>query len=98
MSSQQQVRIADSVGPTTVFDYLYRVRIKSNYEDTTMYQQGSEHADMLIELVKSTQELAKTVCALLANALWHSLENSVRDEVNTQCEVSSLLRHIGAAA
>ena len=47
LSSQQQVRIADSVGPTSVFDYLYRVRIKSNYEDTTMYQQGSEHADTL---------------------------------------------------
>ena len=98
LSSQQQVRIADSVGPTTVFDYLYRVRIKSNYEDTTMYQQDSEHADILIELVKSTQELAKTVCALLANVLWQSLDNSVRDEVNAQFEVSSLLRHIGAAA
>ena len=98
LSSQQQARIADSVGPTTVFDYLYRVRIKSNYEDTAMYQQGSEHADMLIELVKSTQELAKTVCALLANALWRSLDNSVRDEVNAQFAVSSLLRHIGTDA
>ena len=98
LSSQQQVRIADSVGPTTVFDYLYRVRIKSNYEDTTMYQQGSENADTLIELVKSTQELAKTVCALLSSALWQSLDNSVRNEVDAQLEVSSLLRHIGAAA
>ena len=97
LSSQQQVCIADSVGPTTVFDYFYRVRIKSNYEDTTMYQQGSENADTLIELVKSTQELAKTVCALLANALWQSLDNSGRDEVDAQFEVSSLLRHIGAA-
>ena len=98
LSSQRQASIADSVGPTTVFDYLYRVRIKSNYEDTTMYQQGSEHADMLIELVKSTQELTKTVCALLANALWHSLDNSVRDKVNARFEVSPLLRHIGTAA
>ena len=97
LSSQQQAGIADSVGPTTVFDYLYRVRIKSNYEDTTMYQQGSEHGDMLIELVKSTQELAKTVCALLANALWQSLDNSVRDELKAQFEASSLLRPLGAA-
>ena len=97
LSRQQQVCIADAVGPTTVFDYLYRVRIKSNYEDTTMYQQGSEDADTLIELVKSTQELTKTVCALLANALWHSLDNSVRDEVGAKFDVSSLLTHIGAA-
>ena len=96
LSSQKQALIAGSVGPTTVFDYLYRVRIKSNYEDITMYQQDSEHADMLIELVKTTQALAKTVCALLANALWQSLDNSVRHEV--EAEVSPLLRHIGAAA
>ena len=98
LNSQQQVCIADFVGPTTVFDYLYRVRIKSNYEDTTMYQQGLEHADTLIELVKSTQELTKTVCALLSSALWQSLDNSVRNEVEAQFGVSSLLRHIGAAA
>ena len=90
LSGEKQVGIANSVGPTTVFDYLYRVRIKSNYEDTTMYQEDSEHADTLIELVKSTQELAKTVSVLLTNALWQSVESSARDEVDAQLEVTSL--------
>ena len=97
LGRERQIEIAQSMAPTTVFDYLYRVRIKSNYEDTTMYQQGSEHGKMLIELVKSTQELAKTLCALLANALWQSLDNSVQDELTAEFEVSSLLGHLGAA-
>lgn len=97
LSSQRQVEIANSIGPTTVFDYLYRVRVKSNYEDTTMYQQGSDHADTLIELVLSTQDLAKTLCALLANAILQSLDISAKNEVKDQFEFTSLLSHIGSA-
>ncbi len=97
LSRQQQVQIADAISATTVFDYLYRVRIKSNYEDTTMYQQDSEQAGMLIELVRSTQELAEVVCALLVHALRQSVGNSVRGEINAQPGVAHLLGHIGAA-
>ena len=98
LSSQQQVEIADSVGATTVFNYLYRVRIKSNYEDVTMYQQGSEHADALIELVLNTQKLAVTICALIANALLQSLDRPARDELNSEFELVPLLQSIGVAA
>lgn len=98
LSRPKQVAIADSVGPTTVFDYLYRVRVKSNYEDTTMYQQGSDHADTLIKLVLSIQDLAKTLCALIANAIIQSLDSSFRNEVKDQFDVIPLLSHIGVAA
>lgn len=98
LSGQQQGRIAESVSSTTVFDYLYRVRIKSNYEDATMYQEDSDHADALIELVESTQVLAKTLCALLANALLRSLPSCAMNEVKAQFEVVPLLAHIEATA
>ena len=97
LSRQRQIVVADSVGSTTVFDYLYRVRVKSNYGDTTMYQKGYDHAEALIELVKRTQELAQIVCALLANAVRQSLDKPSWDEVADEFEVTPLLRRIGAA-
>ena len=98
LSSQRQVEIAESVGPTTVFDYLYRVRVKSNYEDTTMYQEGSDHADTLIALVIHTQKLTVTICALLAHALLQSIDKSVRGELNSEFEFAPLWQCIGVAA
>ena len=98
LRSQQQVEIADSVGSTTVFDYLYRVRVKSNYEDTTMYQQRSDHTDSLLRLVLSTQNLAMILCGLIANAILQSLDKSSRSELNTEFEFAPLLQSSGLAA
>ena len=98
LSRPKQISIADSVGPTTVFDYLYRVRVKSNYEDITMYQQGSNHADALITLVLSIQDIFKNLCALIVNAIMQSLDISFRNEIKDEFDIVPLLRHIGSAA
>ena len=39
---QDQIKIARAFPPTTILNYLYRSRIKSNYEDVTMYQESDE--------------------------------------------------------
>lgn len=56
---QRKVQIAHHIAPTTVLDYLYRVRVKSNYEDPTMYHKGSDDAEAILELVRNTQNLPR---------------------------------------
>ena len=90
-----QIEIAKNVSPTTVLDYLYRVRVKSNYEDPTMYHDGSDDAEAVIELVENTQTLAKTLCGLFAAILWQTIDNSTRDELGSNCRIESLIRYLG---
>ncbi len=88
LKKQRQIEIAHNVAPTTVFDYLYRIRIKSNYEDPTMYQMGTADADAVLELVRNTQELSEKLCALLAEILWRVIKRAkkqLKEEINIAC-------------
>ena len=86
-----QIEIARNVSPTTVLDYLYRVRVKSNYEDPTMYHDGSDDAETVIELVRNTQTLATTLCALCAAILWQTIDKSTRDELGNNYWIDDLI-------
>ena len=93
----RQIEVAKSVAPTTVLDYLYRVRVKSNYEDPTMYHEGSDDADAFIELVRNTQTLAITLCALLAAILWQTIDRSDRVQLGNEICMDRLLGSIDTA-
>ena len=86
----QQTEIAQKIAPTTVFDYLYRARIKSNYEDPTMYHQGTIHTEAMLDLVRSTQQLATALCGLLATIVWHSADKAARDELRGVIDTEEL--------
>ena len=94
LKTPRQIEIARSVAPTTVLDYLYRVRVKSNYEDPTMYHDGSDDAEAVIELVRNTQTLATTLCALFAAILWQTIDNSTRDELCNNYCIDGLIRNL----
>ena len=85
-----QIAIAKSVAPTTVLDYLYRTRLKSNYEDPTMYSLDQEDRDAVLELVAKTQELAAKLCALMAAILWRTTKKSDRDRVFERLDLEDL--------
>ena len=94
LRKERRIEIARNVAPTTVFDYLYRVRIKSNYEDPTMYQNGSADADAVLELVRNTQELSMTLCALLAGILWRIINKSAKNQLKEVVNIDCLLQSI----
>ena len=94
LKKQQAIGIAQNVPPTTVFDYLYRTRIKSNYEDPTMYHESSDDAYELLQLVRSTQKLASTLCAFLAAALWRTIDKSTKEELGAAIDIDRLMQHI----
>ena len=79
---ERQIEIARSVAPTTVLDYLYRARIKSNYEDPTMYSDRSEDAETLLALVRNTQKLTVMLCAFVVEALWRTIDESAKNRLD----------------
>ena len=85
-----QIAIAESVAPTTVLDYLYRTRLKSNYEDPTMYSLDQEDRDAVLELVAKTQELAAKLCALMAAILWRTTKKGDRDRIFERLDLDDL--------
>ena len=91
-----QIAVAKSVAPTTVLDYLYRARIKSNYEDPTMYSLDQDDRDAVLELVENTQELAAKLCALMAAILWRTTKERDRNRVFERLDLDDLFSCIDA--
>lgn len=49
LSAEQKRRVRSRVRPYTVLDYLYRLRVKANYEDASMFVDGpTDEADSLV--------------------------------------------------
>ena len=91
LNAARQRELAKTVNPTTVFDYLYRVRKKSNYEDVAMFQERRNGEAWLLDLARSLQELAIAICSLIFNALWRVLDDSGRSMVNSEIDIAYFL-------
>ena len=60
-----------------------------------MYQVGTDDADAVLEFVRNTQELAITLCGLLAASLWEIGDNAAREKLKSHVEKFDLLEGIG---
>ena len=94
LSGARQKQLVQKIGPTSILDYLYRVRIKSNYEDVTMYQEGDDDSHIVLELVESTQMLAENLCTLLLAVLWRLIDKSNRKKLRADVELDELVEQI----
>ncbi len=95
LRKQKKVDIAHSIAPTTILNYLHRARIKSNYEDPTMYHEGSADADAMLDLVRNTQKLATMLCAFLVASLWRTIDKTAKDQFGEDVDIDCLLESIG---
>ena len=94
LKKPDQIKIARAFPPTTVLNYLYRSRIKSNYEDVTMYQESDNQALPVLGLVESTQMLATALCTLLLAILWRVIDKPTRNLLEKDCGLETLLQRI----
>ena len=90
----QQIQIANGVAPTTVFDYLYRVRIKSNYEDPAMFYADPDDAEALLELVRNTRKLAAMLCGFLVALVWQTIDEPSKNQLGEEIDIDDLLQAI----
>ena len=94
LKKQKKIDIAHSITSTTILDYLYRARIKSNYEDPIMYHEGSNDADAMLDLVRNTQKLTMMLCAFLVAILWQIIDTTDRDKFREDVDIECLLKII----
>ena len=40
LTNNEKTKIAEKLHPTSIFDFLYRIRVRSNYDDPEMYIYG----------------------------------------------------------
>ena len=83
--------MANSMHDTTILDYLYRVRLRSNYEDVEMFVFDENTGSTIIQFVVDTQAVVSHVCALLEAVICKATEPSVRDDIFRDIEVISRL-------
>jgi hypothetical protein len=72
LSQAEKDAVADTVRPHTVLDYLYRLRIRSNYVDSSMFTDGPETpaaaAEVRVSLVKIVSASLCAAEVVLASA------------------------------
>ena len=63
MKQQEKVKAGENLHRTSVFDFFYRIRVRSNYDDPEMYIYGQTDADTAQRhyqhLLKVTKALGK---------------------------------------
>lgn len=87
--SARKKEIATKFSDTTVFDYLYRIRLHSNYQNPAMFDLGDEHKDIVLDFVKNNRKIADRLCRLLLRIIerrlrkddYANLENECRSKV-----------------
>ena len=62
MTGGEKQQVMDQVRAHGILDYLYRLRIRSNYLDTTMFEDGPER-------VQESQTLHSSLCRITATTL-----------------------------
>ena len=83
---------ANKMHDTTIVDYLYRVRLRSNYEDPEMFVFEEDTGSTIIQFVIDTQAVVSHVCALLEAIVCRATESGVRDDIFRDIELISELK------
>jgi hypothetical protein len=67
LTAGESADVESRVRPYTVLDYLYRLRIKANYEDATVFVEGPEDDSSSIRVAQDLELV--TAATLLAHEL-----------------------------
>jgi hypothetical protein len=68
LTAAQKAEVGTSTKPTTMLDYLYRLRIRSNYQDTTMFTMGPSSRAEALEMHHNLSRLVSWT--MLLHELW----------------------------
>ena len=92
VSKKEKCGVAGKLHDTTILDYLYRVRLRSNYDDPKMFIFDEDTGATIIELIVDTQAFVSSVCALLEAVVHRAIDPKVRDDVFQDVDMISGLR------
>lgn len=65
LRSEEKSRIVQAMHPTSVMDFLYRVRIRANYDDPNIYIYGSQDGGQAETHYRNTVKLTRSIISCL---------------------------------
>jgi hypothetical protein len=65
LTRDEKLRRAWRLSPTSVFHFLYRLRLRSNYEDPRMFLAGQSNVDFAVQHYIRLYDIAQTILILL---------------------------------
>jgi len=85
LSKSMKVRIASGVNATTVFNYLYRTRVRSNYDDPVIFDFETEDREIALQFVRNNREIADRLCHLLLRIIERRLRKDDYTKLVNDC-------------
>ena len=92
VTKMEKRTMANKMHDTTIVDYLYRVRLRSNYEDPEMFVFDEDTGSTIIQFIIDTQAVVSHVCALLEAIVYRATESGARDDIFRDIELISELK------
>ena len=69
LTKDMKREMAQALPETTIFDYIYRARVRSSYDDPSMFLLGDDSTRVVLDFVRSMRAIALQVCALLESSV-----------------------------
>jgi hypothetical protein len=69
LKRDEKIRAEQNLHPTSVFDFFYRIRVRSNYDDPEMYIYGQTDADTAQRHYKHLLNVARALGTCLENVI-----------------------------
>lgn len=85
-SRDQKIDIANRHRETTIFDYLYRVRLQSNYANPQLFAIRKENEHLASEFVKNNCKMTKRLCRLLLRIIERRLKTTDYTRLVNDCQ------------
>jgi len=86
LSKCRKIKIANGVKSTTVFNYLYRTRVRSNYDDPVIFNFGTEDREIALQFVKNNRKIADRLCHLLLRIVERRLKKDDYMRLINDCQ------------
>jgi len=85
LSPEEKTKIMHQTGDTTIFNYLYRIRLHSNYDNPNLFARAVENKPIALKFVKNNQEMTKRLCRLLLRIIERRLKADDYTKLENEC-------------
>jgi len=84
-SRDRKIAIANRHSATTIFDYLYRIRLQSNYENPQLFAIRQENEPLALKFVENNCKMTKRLCRLLLRIIERRLKADDYTKLENEC-------------
>ena len=81
LTKDMKREMAQALHETTIFDYIYRARVRSSYDDPSMFLLGEDSTHVVLDFVRSMRAIAWQVCTLLESTVVNGTTSALHPRI-----------------